>query len=130
MTRHRLAVTGETMDAGQATEGLKAIATTGKKHYIWMLVVLVFAILLALKYRVQLGQGIAKMSPGLARWLGITIATAAAVFVVLFGADAAQAATCCAKPVAHAVSGGGFFGWLANTWQTIAAVGAGAGVAL
>jgi len=114
------------MDAGQATEGLKAFANTGKRHYIWLGVLLLVALVLALKYRTEIGTAIAKVSPGLAKWLGFGISTIVVFFGVVFGSDVAQAATCCAKPVVHAVtSGGGFFEWMAGAWQTIAAAGAG-----
>lgn len=110
------------MDAGQATEGLKAFANTGKKHYLWMILLLLVAVLLAIKYRGQIGAAIIKMSPGLAKWLGLAMA---AFVVFVLGSEVAQAATCCAKPVVASVASNGVLDWLANTWQTIAAAGAG-----
>lgn len=120
------------MDAGQATQGLKAFADTGKKHYIWLGLLLLVAVVLAIRYRNEIGKALGGLHPAIAKLLNVTVATAVVIFGLCFGSEVAQAATCCAKPMIHVVAttGGGFVDWIANAWQTIAAAGAGGGLVL
>lgn len=108
------------MDVGHATEGLKNIAGAGRRHYLWLVILLLVITALVLRYRNEIGKALGGLHPSIAKFLGV--AAAAALFFCLPGVS--EAATCCAKPVAHAIQSGG--GW--GTLWTILSAGAGMGV--
>ena len=106
----------------EATEGLQAIGSTAKRHWVWMLALAALAFVLVIRYRNTLATKLGTFLPAAVKsFLGIS-----GVFFVVGGllslmqGDAMAATHCCAVPAGHgtltailSVLGGG--GALATT---------------
>jgi hypothetical protein len=104
----------------EMTAGIKDIAGAGKRHYIWFAVLILLVLFLGVRFRKEIGNAIFAASPTVAGWFGVTAAAAAALLCFFGLSGVAEAATCCAEPLRHAVqSPGGFL-------ELLATLGAGA----
>jgi hypothetical protein len=109
------------MDVKEATAGLKDIANSGKRHYLWMGILLLVVVAVVIRYRTQIGNALGGLHPSIAKFLGVAVAA----LVVFFGLPGlAEAATCCASPVAHAVQSGGFLDSILTALAAAAGSGA------
>jgi len=108
----------------EVTAGLKDIASAGKRHYIWLAALVFVGVFLTIRYRGQIAQAVGGIHPTLAKWLNVTVAVVAIFFGLAVGAGHVEAAVCCAKPIVHAASSGG---WVSHV-LTLLAGAAGAGV--
>ena len=88
------------------TEGLSTIAGAGRRHYIWLAVLVLVGIALAVRYHKSIAAFLASVLPDSVLSALNIVKVAAPVFALLslFAAGAADAATCCAVKAAVASS--------------------------
>jgi hypothetical protein len=95
-----------------STAGLKDIAGAGRKHYVWLILLVAVIVGMALYFRNQILTAVAKAFPSVGRWFGVALAS---LLVLLFGGDA-LASTCCGTTV-HANAD--LWGWTLTTFGSL-----------